>query len=130
MIAPGAPLRILCVDDDPDIRTITAMALGLDSGMTVRSAGSAAEMMAILGEEGRCPDAILLDVMMPDTDGLGALARIRAHGCTDVPVIFMTARARQADIDTYLAAGAVGVIVKPFDPLGLAAELRRLIERA
>jgi len=123
-----AQIRILCVDDDPDIRTIAVMALGLDPGMEVRSVGSGAEALALLNEGGWRPDVVLLDVMMPGMDGPAVLATIRGRSETSaLPVIFMTARARKADVDAYRDLGAIGVIVKPFDPLTLAGEVRALI---
>ncbi|PXA85170.1 hypothetical protein DMC47_38120 [Nostoc sp. 3335mG] len=121
-------MRILCVDDDPDIRTIAVMALGLDPGMEVRSAASGAEGLAVLDGGGWMPDVVLLDVMMPGMDGPAVLATIRANSETRaLPVIFMTARARKADVDAYRDLGAIGVIVKPFDPLALAGEVRALV---
>jgi CheY-like chemotaxis protein len=122
-------LRILCVDDDHDIRTIAVMALGLDPATEVRSVGTGAEALAMLGEGGWSPDVVLLDVMMPGMDGPAVLAALQTRGETP-PVIFMTARARRTDVDAYKALGAVGVIVKPFDPLALAGEVRALIGRA
>jgi CheY-like chemotaxis protein len=123
-----AMISILCVDDDPDIRTIAVMALGLDSAIAVRAASSGAEALALLDEPGWRPDAVLLDVMMPGMDGPAVLAAIRARGDgATLPVIFMTARARKADVDAYRDLGAIGVIVKPFDPLTLAREVRALI---
>jgi two-component system, OmpR family, response regulator len=122
------PLKILCVDDDPDIRTIAVMALGLDPGMTIRAAGSGGEAVALLRSDAWRPDGILLDVMMPVMDGPATLAAIRAlGGYADLPVIFMTARARRADLDGYTALGANGVIVKPFDPMHLAEDVRALV---
>ena len=118
------PLKILCIDDDPDIRTIAVMALGLDAAMTIRAAASGAEAVALLRSDAWRPDGILLDVMMPGMDGPATLAAIRAlGGYADVSVIFMTARARQSDLDGYTALGANGVIVKPFDPMHLAEEV-------
>jgi two-component system OmpR family response regulator len=123
------PLKILCIDDDPDIRTIAVMSLGLDSAMTIRAAASGAEAVKLLRSDAWRPDGILLDVMMPGMDGPATLAAIRAlGGFADVPVIFMTARARQADLDGYTALGADGVIVKPFDPMHLAEDVRQLLE--
>jgi CheY-like chemotaxis protein len=123
-------MRILCIDDDADIRTIAAMALGLDPGVEVRSAASGAEGLALLRDGAWRPDVVLLDVMMQDMDGPSVLAAIRAlERASDLPVIFMTARARQADIDAYKSLGAVGVIVKPFDPIQLSDEVRALIGR-
>jgi two-component system OmpR family response regulator len=121
-------LHILCVDDDPDIRTIAVMALGLDPSMDVRSASSGTEALALLDDAGWRPDVVLLDVMMPGMDGPAVLATIRGRSDTAaLPVIFMTARARKADVDAYRDIGAIGVIVKPFDPLALAGEVRALI---
>jgi CheY-like chemotaxis protein len=121
-------IRILCVDDDPDIRTIAVMALGLDRDMEVRSAASGAEALALLDAGDWRPDAVLLDVMMPGMDGPTVLATIHGRGETSaLPVIFMTARARKADVDAYREFGAIGVIVKPFDPLALAREVRVLV---
>jgi len=122
-------LQILCIDDDPDIRTIAVMALGLDSAMTIRSAASGMEAVALLRGDSWRPDGILLDVMMPGMDGPATLVAIRAlGGYADLPVIFMTARARKADLDGYTALGANGVIIKPFDPMHLAEDVRALIE--
>ena len=123
-----ARMRILCVDDDPDIRTIAVMALGLDPAMEVRSASSGVEAMALLDAGDWRPDVVLLDVMMPGMDGPTVLATIRSRGYGNaLPVIFMTARARKADVDAYRDLGAIGVIVKPFDPLALAGEVRALV---
>jgi CheY-like chemotaxis protein len=124
------PLRILCIDDDPDIRTIAAMALGLDPDLDVRAADGGEAGLALIEQGEWVPDAVLLDVMMPGLDGPEVLLRLRRNPAGMLlPVVFMTARARQADIDGYLALGAAGVVTKPFDPLGLAGELRALIAR-
>jgi CheY-like chemotaxis protein len=124
----SAPIRILCVDDEHDIRTIATMSLGLDPAMEVRSAGSGAEALAMLEAGDWRPDVALLDVMMPGMDGPTLLTEIRARpAIADLPVIFMTARARQSDVDAYRALGANGVIVKPFDPIELAKQVRALI---
>ena len=121
-------MRILCIDDDRDIQTITALALGLDAAIEVRSVTSGAEGIALLRKGEWMPDAVLLDVMMPGIDGPAALAAIRSvEGASSLPVIFMTARARKADVDAYISLGATGVIVKPFDPLCLAGQVRALI---
>ena len=123
----SATIQILCVDDDHDIRTIALMALGLDPAIEVRAAASGPEALELL-ETGPVPDVVMLDVMMPGMSGPEVLAAMRDHpGLARVPVIFMTARARKADVDSYRELGAVGVIVKPFDPLRLAEDVRALI---
>ena len=120
-------LSILYVDDDPDIRTIVALALSIDPEITVRLAASAAEALAALAQ-GIPPDVALLDVMMPDMDGAALVERLRATPATaTLPVVFVTARARAADIRRYREQGAIGVIPKPFDPVTLAREIRALV---
>ena len=75
------------------------------------------------------PDVILLDVMMPVMDGPATLSRLRANPMTaDIPVIFMTARAQARELDRFRSIGAVGVIAKPFDPMTLAASVRRQLQ--
>jgi DNA-binding response OmpR family regulator len=120
------PLSLLYVDDDPDIRTIVGMSLGLDAAISVRSAASAGEALALL--VGWRPDAMLLDVMMPGVDGPALLAMIRAIGGMETtPAIFMTAKTRDADVAFYRRLGAVDVIPKPFDPITLAARVRAIV---
>lgn len=117
-------LHILHVDDEPDIREVAAMSLELDGAMSLTSAASGAEALGLL-EAGCRPDVILLDVMMPVLDGPGTLARLRQlPGHEATPVIFMTARAQSSELSRYIDLGAIGVIVKPFDPMSLAASVR------
>lgn len=120
-------LSVLYVDDDPDIRLIVEMSLKLDPQIDVYVAGSAPAAVAMLGA-GPLPDTVLVDVMMPGTDGLALLDQLRACAATAaLPVVFLTARARARDISSYHERGAAGVIVKPFDPLTLAAQLRDIL---
>jgi two-component system OmpR family response regulator len=117
-------LKILHVDDEPDIREVAAMSLGIDPEIEVRSAASGAEALKTL-EGDWSPDVVLLDVMMPELDGPGTLERLRqlpAHEKT--PVIFMTARAQAQEQSRFLALGAIAVIIKPFDPMTLAGQVR------
>ena len=122
-------LSLLYVDDDPDIRTIVELALGLDPTITARTAASGSAAIASLVVAEWTPDAIVLDVMMPDMTGPETLAALRRNPrLAETPVLFMTARGRDTDIEGYLALGAAGVILKPFDPLRLAAQLRDGLE--
>jgi CheY-like chemotaxis protein len=117
------PIRILHVDDEPDIREVIEISLSLDPGFTLRSCGSGAEALAVAVYWN--PDIILLDVMMPVMDGPATLKRLRENPVTaDIPVIFMTARAQSREVDRFRALGAIGVIAKPFDPMTLAASVR------
>lgn len=120
-------LTVLYVDDDPDIRSIATMSLQLDPAISVHAAASGEEALALLATADWRPDAILLDVMMPGIDGVALAAAIRQMpGLDGTPLLFMTARARESDIARYRSIGAVSVITKPFDPLRLAEEIRKV----
>jgi two-component system, OmpR family, response regulator len=124
-------LRILCVDDDPDIRTIALMALALDPAIEARGVASAAEGLALLVIDAWRPDAILLDVMIGAMSGPEMLGRMRQNAAlANIPVIFLTARAGTAAMEEYRLLGVTGVIVKPFDPIHLASKVRALLGRA
>lgn len=116
-------LRVLHVDDEPDIREIVELSLGLDPALAVRSCASGSEALAAATD--LPPDLILLDVMMPVMDGPATLTRLRGDPrTTDIPVVFMTARAQAREIEHFRSLGAAGVIAKPFDPLTLAGMVR------
>jgi CheY-like chemotaxis protein len=121
-------LRVLYVDDEPDIREIAAMSLELDPNIEVRAVGSGASALELLEGDDWRPGVILLDVMMPVLDGPGTLARLRRlPGHAQTPVVFITARAQANEQTRFLALGAVGVITKPFEPMGLADHLRSVL---
>ncbi len=118
--------RVMVVDDDDDIRTIADLALREIGGWQTICLGSSRAAVLLAATER--PDVILLDVMMPELDGQGTIKRLREDPRTaGIPVVFMTAKAQPAELARYAALGAVGVIAKPFDPLGLADEIRRLV---
>ncbi|WP_315721563.1 MULTISPECIES: response regulator [unclassified Bradyrhizobium] len=119
-------IHILHVDDEPDIREVVELSLGLDPDFIVHSCGSGRDAVAMAAE--LAPDIILLDVMMPVLDGPATLAQLRQSPATaDVPVVFMTARTQARETDRFRSLGAVGVIQKPFDPMTLAASLRTYV---
>jgi CheY-like chemotaxis protein len=122
-------LRILHVDDEPDIRDVVEFSLGLDPDLVTRGCGSGQEALAVAVEWS--PDLILLDVMMPGMDGPATLARLRDNAKTaSIPVVFMTARAQSREVELFRSLGAVGVIPKPFDPMTFAASVRSHIRAA
>jgi two-component system OmpR family response regulator len=122
-------IRILHVDDEPDIREVVELSLGLDPDFTVQGCGSGKEALAVAAEWQ--PDFILLDVMMPVMDGPATLIQLRENVRTaGIPVIFMTARAQAREVDRFRSLGAVGVIPKPFDPMTLAASVRSYVQPA
>jgi two-component system OmpR family response regulator len=121
--------RVLLVDDEPDIRRIGQLSLERVGGWQVVLASSSAEALATAGRER--PDVILLDVMMPVADGPTTLARLREQADTaEIPVIFMTAKVQHHEVQRLLGLGAVGVIPKPFDPMTLPDEVRRVLASA
>lgn len=116
-------IRVLYVDDEPDIREIALLALSLDPEFEVRSAASGLDALRIVSQW--YPDIILLDVMMPGLDGPGTLVKLRDEAATSsMPVVFITARAQSQDMQSFAALGARGVIAKPFDPVTLAQQVR------
>jgi two-component system, OmpR family, response regulator len=121
--------HILCVDDEEDIQEIVKLCLELDGDFTITCCGSGAEALESLPSTK--PDLILLDVMMPRMDGPATFSAIKnADAGRNLPVIFMTARIQGPEVSQYLAMGAIGVVPKPFDPMTLADEIRRLWAKA
>lgn len=115
--------RVLCVEDEPDIRAVAELALGAIGGLEVIVCASGEEALQVAPVN--APQLILLDVLMPGMDGpetLSALRRIPAVAA--VPVVFMTARADPDEQAAYRALGAAGTIAKPFDPMTLAESVR------
>jgi len=118
--------KVLLVDDEDDIRTIGQLSLSRVGGWQTVLAASGAE--AVTKAAAEQPDLILLDVMMPGMDGPTTLGQLRAQDSTArTPVIFMTAKIQKQEVARYLELGAVGVIGKPFDPMTLPAEIKKLL---
>ena len=118
---------LLVIDDDDDIREIAQLTLEVGSPWTVVTAASGAA--GFDAAAATRPDAILLDVMMPDLDGPSTLARLKADTRTrDIPVIFLTAKARPAEKDRLSALSVAGVLSKPFDPVELPSQIAALLE--
>jgi CheY-like chemotaxis protein len=119
--------KVLLIDDEEDIRTIGQICLSRVGGWETLVAPGGAEGLALALEEQ--PDVVLLDVMMPGMDGPTVLARLRADPRTaHIPVVFITARVQRGDLGHYVALGAHGAIPKPFDPMRLPAEIRKMVE--
>jgi CheY-like chemotaxis protein len=116
-------IRILVVDDEPDIREVVDVSLGLDRELTMRACASGADALVMAAEWS--PSLILLDVMMPLMDGPTTLANLRKNPRTaHIPVLFLTARTQSDEIEQYISLGAQGVLSKPFDPMTLATSVR------
>jgi CheY-like chemotaxis protein len=122
----AAPL-VLVVDDERSIRTICRVNLEGD-GLAVTEATDGAEALETVRRAR--PSLVLLDVMMPGVDGWGVAEQLAADDETrEIPVVFLSARAADEDRLRAQELGAVGYVVKPFDPLELAGIVRDVIER-
>lgn len=118
----ATPRRVLVVDDEDDIREVVQVSLELIGGWTVLTARSGREGLARAGSDR--PDAILLDVMMPDLDGPTTFRLLQASPATrNIPVILLTARVQGADRRRFASLGVAAVIAKPFDPLKLPGQV-------
>jgi two-component system OmpR family response regulator len=122
----GEPVRILVVDDEPTLTDLLTMALRYE-GCEVRSAATGSGAVRTAREFQ--PDAVVLDVMLPDLDGLEVLRRLRGHS-PDVPVLFLTARDAVEDRIAGLTAGGDDYVTKPFSLEEVVARLRALLRRA
>jgi len=120
--------RILVVDDEDHIREVAEVSLEAIGGHEVVTAASGIE--AIEKAVTERPDAILLDVMMPELDGPATLARLRSEPATrGIPVVFLTAKVREGDVERLRALDVAGVLAKPFDPMTLSEQLSRILNR-
>jgi two-component system, OmpR family, response regulator len=124
--ADGSAMRVLVVDDEPSLSELLSMALRYE-GWEVRTAADGAAAVRTAREFR--PDVVVLDVMLPDVDGLEVLRRLRA-GSADVPVLFLTARDAVEDRVAGLTAGGDDYVTKPFSLEELVARLRGLLRRS
>jgi CheY-like chemotaxis protein len=114
--------RILVVDNEQYIQEVTKICLETVAGWDVIVAGSGQDCLK--QAESEQPDAILLDVMMPDMDGLTTFQQLQANPATQpIPVILLTAKIQSSDRHRYSQLGLTAAIAKPFDPLALAAQM-------
>ncbi|MBC9734548.1 response regulator transcription factor [Nocardioides marmotae] len=122
----GSPLRVLVVDDEVNLAELIAMALRYE-GWQVEVAHTGARAVTLAREQR--PDAVVLDIMLPDLDGLEVLRRMRATD-PDLPVVFLTARDAVEDRIAGLTAGGDDYVTKPFSLEEVVARLRGLMRRA
>jgi len=122
----GSPLHVLVVDDEVNIAELLAMALRYE-GWQVQMAHTGSAAVNAASEQG--PDAVVLDVMLPDFDGMEVLRRMRGHQ-PDVPVLFLTARDAVEDRVAGLTAGGDDYVTKPFSLEEVVARLRALMRRS
>ncbi len=118
-------MRVLLAEDEPDIQFITRLALE-DAGCSVVAVADGQAAVDVAQREAF--DVVLLDVMMPRVDGFTACARLKADARTHLlPVIFLTAKSQEIEVQHGLAIGARGYIVKPFDVFKLAQKIREIL---
>lgn len=118
--------RILIVDDEEDIRDVAQVALEIVGGWEVLVAGSGSEGLYLA--ETQQPDAILLDIMMPDMDGISTFEKLQSNPATQpIPVILLTAKAQAADQRKFAQLGVKATIVKPFKTMNLASQVAQIL---
>jgi two-component system OmpR family response regulator len=123
--APGSPVRVLVVDDEPSIAELVATALRYE-GFEPTTAGDGRAALAAV--ESFRPELIVLDVMLPDLDGFEVQRRLRDRG-TRVPVLFLTARDATEDKVRGLTVGGDDYVTKPFSLEELVARIRAILRR-
>ncbi|MGK7901287.1 MAG: response regulator [Hormoscilla sp.] len=118
--------RILVIDDEDGIREIIQFSLEEAAGYSVLTATSGSEGLAKAAAEQ--PDAILLDVMMPEMDGPETFRKLQANAATaQIPTIFLTAKAQISEQRQFIDLGVAGVIAKPFKPQYLANQIAEIL---
>lgn len=114
--------RILVIDNEEYIREVAQICIETVANWTVITAGSGREGLS--KAELEQPDAILLDVMMPDMDGIATFEKLKANPLTQkIPVILLTAKVQASDRRRYAEMGLKAAIAKPFNPLQLASQV-------
>jgi two-component system OmpR family response regulator len=124
--ADGTPIRVLVVDDEPSLAELLSSVLRYE-GWSVRTAGNGAD--AVHSAREFRPDAVVLDIMLPDFDGVEVMRRMR-HELPDICVLFLTARDAVEDRVAGLTAGGDDYVTKPFSLEEVLARLRGLLRRA
>jgi CheY-like chemotaxis protein len=118
--------RLLIIDDEEAIQTVVKFGINMAAGWEVLSASGGRVGIATAQKE--LPDAILLDVMMPEMDGIATLKALQSNPITaGIPVIFLTAKAQTAERKELNSLGICGVITKPFNALDLPGQITRLL---
>ena len=114
--------RLLIIDDEDDIREVAALSLEATANWTILTASSGKEGLATAIAE--MPDAILMDVMMPEMDGPSTFKMMQQiPAIAGIPVVLLTAKVQGVDQRRFAGIGVAGVLFKPFDPLTLASQI-------
>lgn len=119
-------LSVILAEDDPDIQLVARLALKR-AGFAVRVVSNGLEALEAVRADP--PDVVLLDWMMPELDGPETCRQLKANPATaHLPVIFLTAKSQESEIQRGLGLGAAGYITKPFDALTLGQRVRDLVK--
>ena len=119
--------QILLIDDEETIQEVVQMGIEIEAGWQVATASSGWEGINLA--QTQQPDAILLDVMMPDMDGISTLSNLKADAKTrSIPVIFLTAKTQATEKDRLQNLGVVDVITKPFNSMTLASQIAQILQ--
>ena len=118
-------LSAILAEDDPDIQLVARLALKR-AGFNVTVVGNGQE--ALDAVQRTPPDVILLDWMMPELDGPETCRRLKSDPATaGIPVVFLTAKSQEAEIQRGLSLGAAGYVTKPFDALALGQQIKDIV---
>ncbi len=122
----GNALRVVLIDDDPDLRSLIKLTLEFTAGWHVTTAEDGASgIQTVVAER---PDVVVVDLMMPGMDGYEVCQRLKREPATaGIPVVLLTAR-KELDEEQLARVGAAGVVFKPFEPERLAQRVRELVE--
>lgn len=118
--------NILLIDDEEAIQEVVQVGIGIEAGWQVAIASSG--QIGIDLAQNQQPDLILLDVMMPEMDGIATLSRLKSNDKTQkIPVIFLTAKAQAEEKNQFQQLGVVDVITKPFNSMTLASQIAKIL---
>lgn len=119
--------RVLIIDDEESIQTVVQFGLEIAAGWAVMTASSGPEGIARAQIDK--PDMILLDIMMPEMDGLTTFQELQQHPETrSIPIIFLTAKAQASEKRLFSNTGVNGIITKPFNALELADQIKKILD--
>lgn len=118
--------NILLIDDEETIQEVVQVGIEIEAGWRVEIASSGREGIDLAQDQQ--PDAILLDVMMPNMDGIDTLSLLKSNNRTSaIPVIFLTAKAQAEEKNRFQSLGVVDVITKPFNSMTLASQIAKIL---
>jgi CheY-like chemotaxis protein len=118
--------RILIIDDEDDIREVAALSLEATAGWEILTANSGAKGIEVAVAQQ--PDAILMDVMMPEVDGPTTFRNMQQNpAISNIPVLLLTAKVQGVDQRRFAGLGVAAVLFKPFDPLTLADQISEVL---